>query len=369
MNPEDATPLRIAIAVEHFRSGVGGGENIALDVVRELRRRGHRVLVCAVTGDDTGDFVRVAPEATAAAAKAWGAQLLVDWGIRMPADVHYLHGGPHEIFLRYSVYSAPAAFRWWKRLEFRFKPKHRKAAREQRVLFADKNAAYLAVSRFVAGQVAEATAPLQPRIRVLYNPVDPVRFSPETAKALRGPVRERLGIASGDIVFAWVAHNPGLKNLRLLLKIFPEIHRQNPPAKLLVVGKRKPAVQAPWLVYAGALDRPEEAYSASDALLHPTYYDTFANVVTEALACGIPVLCSDRAGASEVMAGRDCGAVLPVVGAGVEAEWSPAILALIADPASRKKQGENGRAVALELGFQGYADRLEEELRGFIAKR
>lgn len=361
--------MRIAIAVEHFRSGVGGGENIALDVVRELRRRGHRVLVCAVTGDDAGDFARVSPETTAATAKAWGAQLLVDWGIRVPADVHYLHGGPHEIFLRYSVYSAPAVFRGWKRLEFRFKPKHRKAAAEQRALFADDKAAYLAVSDFVAKQVAEATAPLKPRIRVLYNPVDPVRFSPETAKALRKPVRERLGIDAGDIVFTWVAHNPGLKNLRLLLKIFPEIHRQNPAAKLLVVGKRKPRIRAPWLVYAGALDKPEEAYAASDALLHPTYYDTFANVVTEALACGIPAVCSDRAGASEVMAGRDCGAVLPVVGAGVETAWSREILALIADPVSRERRGRNGREVALELGFQGYADRLEAELRGFIAAR
>lgn len=367
MNP--VAPMRIAIAVEHFRPGVGGGENIALDVVRELRHRGHRVLVCAVTGADSGDFHRCDPCDVAVAAKSWDAELLVDWGIRVPADVHYLHGGPHEVFLRYSVYSAPAWLRFWKRAEFALKPKHRRTVAEQRVLFLDSAAAYLAVSRFVAGQVAEVTAPLKPRIRVLHNPVDTLRFSPEMRMAERDIARSTLGLSRDDIVFVWVAHNPGLKNLKLLLRIFPAIWCANPRVRLLVVGKRPPRLRAPWLVCAGALERPEVAYAAADALLHPTFYDTFANVVTEAMACGLPVVCSDRAGSSEVMSGGECGLVLPVVGANVPRLWADAVLSLASDVTLRARQGERARRVALGMGFPGYVDKLESELRAFIAAK
>lgn len=361
--------MKLAISVEHFRSGVGGGENIALDVVRELRRRGHRVLVCAVSGFDETDFLKVAPADTASAARQWGAQLLIDWGIRVNADVHYLHGAPHKVFLRYAIYATPLWRRWLKRCEFALKGKHRRAIAEQTQFFQNPGASYLAVSNFVAKQVAEVTAPCKPDIRTLHNPVDTRRFSPAVREALHGPVRQRLRIADDAVVFVWVAHNTRLKNLDLLLRIFPEVHRQHPQAVLLVVGKRKPRLSAPWLVYAGALEQPQEAYAAADAMLHPTFYDTFANVVTEALACGIPVVCSDRAGAAEVLHGADCGPVLPVVGKGVERLWLTAVLQIASDRQRRQQQGQNGRKLALTMDFQHYADRLEAELRRFILNR
>lgn len=365
----DLSPMKLAISVEHFRPGVGGGENIALDVVRELRRRGHRVLVCAVSGHDDTDFLRIAPAQTAQAARAWGAQLLVDWGIRTDADVHYLHGGPHQVYLRYAIHATAPALRWWKRWEFALKGKHRRAIAEQARFFHDPGASYLAVSGFVARQVAEVTAPLQPDIRVLHNPVDTRRFSPQVRQQLRHPVRQRLGIAADAVVFVWVAHNVRLKNLGLLLRIFPALYRHNPQVRLLVVGKRSPRLQAPWLVYAGAMEQPEEAYAAADVMLHPSYYDTFANVITEALACGIPVVSSDRAGAAELLPGADCGPVLPVVGKGVEAQWANALTAFATDPELRRRQGENGRRLALTLDFNQYADQLESELRRFIRNR
>jgi len=39
----------------------------------------------------------------------------------------------------------------------------------------------------------------------------------------------------------------------------------------------------------------------ADALVHPTYYDAFANVCLEAMAAGLPVLSSRNAGVSELM--------------------------------------------------------------------
>lgn len=361
-------PLRLAISTEHFRRGVGGGENIAMDVVDEMRRRGHSVMVCAVTGDDPIDFARIAPEDTPEYARACGVDLLVDWGVRMNADVHYMHGGPHGVFLRYSAMTVPAWLRPFKRLEFALKPKHRKTVAEQAAFFAYPEIAYLAVSDFVAGQVAEVV-PSGTDIRTLYNPVDTRRFSPENRRLGRDAARARFGIAEDAVVFVWVAHNPGLKNLKLLLRIFPEVRRRAPNAVLLVVGKRRPRKRADWLVYAGAVERPEEVYAASDALVHPTFYDTFANVVTEAMACGLPVLCSDRAGAAEVMRGVECGEVLPVVGEGIGRLWCESIVRLALSPVLREALGAEARRVAETMDFQAYADRLEAEFRRFAAQK
>lgn len=358
--------MRIAITLAHFRSGVGGGENIALDVVRALRLRGHQVLVLALTGDSDADFMQVPLSRTREAARDWGADLLVDWGIRVAADVHYLHGGPHEVFLRYAVYTAPKWLRFWKKAEFFLKPKHRKVLRDQRALFDQNGTGYLAVSEFVASQVREMTSSTRPRIRVLPNPVDVKRFNPDTCRQLRDGARASFGIPEDAFTFVWVAHNPGLKNLRLLLKILPVIYRSLPLVRLLVVGKRPPRMSAPWLVCAGGLDRPETAYAAADALLHPTYYDTFANVVTEAMSCGLPVICSDRAGAAEVILRAGGGKVLPVVGPDVESLWANAICRLVTAPVERTAQAKDAREAALELDFDKYIVGLEQELRGFV---
>lgn len=45
----------------------------------------------------------------------------------------------------------------------------------------------------------------------------------------------------------------------------------------------------------------ERAFGAADALLLPTPYDSFAMVVSEAMACGLPVVVSQEAGVVELI--------------------------------------------------------------------
>src|SRR5947209_5603213 len=58
------------------------------------------------------------------------------------------------------------------------------------------------------------------------------------------------------------------------------------------------AAQVRFLGYCADM---RDCYFASDFLAHPTFYDPCANVVPEALACGLPIVTSRYNGAAELL--------------------------------------------------------------------
>src|SRR5206468_10833037 len=64
------------------------------------------------------------------------------------------------------------------------------------------------------------------------------------------------------------------------------------------------------VIFMGRTDHVEQIYAAADAFLLPTHYDSFALVVTEAMACGLPVVVSREAGASELIQHGENGLLL-----------------------------------------------------------
>ena len=49
------------------------------------------------------------------------------------------------------------------------------------------------------------------------------------------------------------------------------------------------------------MDNPADFYRGSDFMLFPTLYDSFANVIGEALCCGLPVITTQQAGGAEMV--------------------------------------------------------------------
>jgi len=66
-------------------------------------------------------------------------------------------------------------------------------------------------------------------------------------------------------------------------------------------------------------------YSAANLFLLPSRHENFGNVVVEALACGCPVVISDKVGLHDEVSDGGVGWVLPRV----EALWTESITKLI----------------------------------------
>ena len=365
--------MHIGLILEHLSAQSGGAEGFALTVARELMRRGHRLSVCAADGGGLeGANVLLGPLAAAAARlRPLAVDLVVDWGLNVPADLHRLGGGTHREFQRLVLEASPLPLRLAKRLFYAWSPRHCRTARREVELLSQPGVQVLAVSRFVADQVLRTVPLPTARLHVLHNGVDTQRFAVGGPDGVRAAERARLGLGEQDIVFLLVAHNLGLKGFGLLREVFAAGHRQFPAARLLLLGRHDPGLRAPWFVYAGSSSRPEAAYAAADALLHPTLYDACANVVLEAMASGLPVVSSDRNGSAEVLTDGLDGHILPVVGRrrDIRSRWLQAVAELSASPERRRELGTRARRRAESLTIGAYVDRFEALLRQVLATR
>jgi UDP-glucose:(heptosyl)LPS alpha-1,3-glucosyltransferase len=250
-----------------------------------------------------------------------------------------------------------------------FTPRYSRTFHREERLLRDASGDILAVSSFVADQVCRWAGPCEERLHVLLNGVDADRFRAPQDPGQRATMRQSWGLGEDDVAFLFVAHNLRLKNLRLLTGVFADLHPACPHLKLVVVGKRAPRIQAPWLVYAGQTDRPEEAYWAGDALLHPTLYDACANVVLEAMASGLPVASSDSNGSAERIRNGESGWVLPVHGPGAATTWADLVRRLGTGSGLRAQVGQRAAVAATGWSMDQYVRGFESVLASALARQ
>jgi len=112
--------------------------------------------------------------------------------------------------------------------------------------------------------------------------------------------------------------------------------------------------------FLGALQDVSPAYRAADALVHPTLEDTFAMVVLEAMAHGLPVVVSAAAycGISGLL-GHGDNALL-VEDPRSTAQLGAALNQITSDPALRRQLGEQARLFASGYRWEDIARQQEE---------
>lgn len=140
------------------------------------------------------------------------------------------------------------------------------------------------------------------RIHVVYNGVDLQAFSPATdseQETEEKPVRllfvgqdfRRKGLAPLLEALSLGSEASFLPTLKVIGRDDPTPYRKL--AEVLGVADR--------VSFEGASGNISEAYRSADLFVFPTFYDPFANVCLEALACGLPVLTTTTNGSSEVV--------------------------------------------------------------------
>ena len=343
----------------------GGAENFAFRLSRALSERGHEMHVVTDRGGPVpGISVYHGIARIQRVLEEVRPDLSIDWGFNHPADIHRLGGGSHEYFLKHSLHAYHGLLRWYKWLRSR-SPKHKAMIRKQRKILGRPGAFFVANSRFAADQVIASGANPE-AVAVLHNGVDTSMFRPEKGKEKVERLRAAWGLAPSDVAVLFVAHNLLLKNFALLRELFRRLASQAPHMKLIVVGKRRPSFMPPNSVYAGELSDMVTCYEAADCLAHPTFFDSCANVVLEAMSTGLPVVASNVCGAHELVEEGKSGFVLAVTGKRTEIreQWLKTLQVLGTDEGLRRRMGAAGREAMLNNDFGWYVTRLE----GFMKK-
>lgn len=340
--------LRAAF-VKHRYVASGGGERYLEWLLRGCAGRGHEVHVIT-TGWPEGERspwrvhavpaasgpaarrLRAFSRAAARQAREGGFDVTVSLERTECQDVWRAGEGVHRVWLDRRRSFEPAWKVWLSR----------RTARQRALL--DLEAAAVARTPFVIANsdlvrrdIESVYGGRHGRIAVIHNGVPADRFTLDARDAHRRDERARRGLGPDQPLLLFVGSGFRRKGLAELLAALASL----PDARLIVLGRDPPG---PWRAAArraGAAGRAAfdgtaadlvPLYHAADAVVLPTWFDSFSNVGLEAMRCGTPFVTTRFAGAHEL--------VRP--GANGEVVASPAAIGELA--AAIRRAVEAGRA-------------------------
>lgn len=210
-------------------------------------------------------------------------------------DVYRAGDGLHRVWLERRKQFAP----WWKRLIVGFGAFHRNMMLLEARTLDPANTKHIIVNSEMVREEITHHFPAFPqeRIHLVRNGVDVKRFQNVDRKA----ARKRFGLKDDDFALVFVGSGWERKGLPWLLQ-FMAARSDDPSLKLLVVTRdRMRGKVPPNVILTGPLNDVESAYAAADVLTFLPIYEPCSNVVTEALATGIPAITTRFNGASELI--------------------------------------------------------------------
>jgi glycosyltransferase involved in cell wall biosynthesis len=171
------------------------------------------------------------------------------------------------------------------------------------------------VSGLVACQVAKYFQ--RTDVVVIPNSVDSTRFSSSLRMEMRVLARGRFHLSSSDFVLLLIGNDLKKKGLDCLLAAAAAC-RDLSLTLLVVGGDRRTEYEAmvrnfglgERVLFLDASPDVMEFYAAADAYVGPSLEDAYGLPILEAMACGLPVIASSRAGVSEIITHRKNGMTL-----------------------------------------------------------
>jgi glycosyltransferase involved in cell wall biosynthesis len=210
----------------------------------------------------------------------------------------------------------------------------------------------LVISQFVGRSVIAAGFPPE-KVYCVHNGVDPKIWHDDTDRNL---VREEFDLSSEAPLLVSISRLDPQKGHKLLLQALALVRNQVPAIKLLIVGGEAPEVGDSYgsvlqrltheldldeqVIFTGPRSDVQHILAASDLFALPADGEGFGLSFAEAMAMKRPVVGLDNGGTPEVVEHGKSGLLSP---AGDAQQLAEHILALVDDPALRKRMGEYGR--------------------------
>lgn len=179
-------------------------------------------------------------------------------------------------------------------------------------------------------------------------------------------LRQKWGVTPETPVALYVGRIAAEKNLPLVIRAFDRLREDLPDARLVLVGDgpMRPSLQRqrPDLIFAGMRKGEDLArhYASGDLFLFASVTETFGNVVTEAMASGLPVVAFDYAAPREHLVEGNNGWLAPF-------DDDEAFLAATRRAAAARRRwqelGSQARTTAEHLSWPSIVARYEDYLR------
>jgi UDP-glucose:(heptosyl)LPS alpha-1,3-glucosyltransferase len=379
--------MNIAFCYESVLPRMGGCETYIANLARRLVADGHEVHLYARRWDADAlpdlHYHRIATPSFPRCLRPWffssaclrqlrygNHEVTIGFDKIAGLDVFYPQGGVYAASVDFNLlkHRHPLVRRALKLLKW-IDPAHLSFRALEKNQFAGQNAVYVAISDMVSRHMKEWYGVGEPNLRVLHIATPPDRFDETDRPKRRHQMRLRWNLAPDRVAALFVGMNPRLKGLEPLLRAMQLL--EDKPLDLLVVGRPNlPGFQrlarrlgVDRVHFVGYCSDMRDAYFAADLLVHPTFYDPCANVVLEALACGLPVITTRHNGAGELLhpAGDDgiCaeGMVLDDPHDHERLSWA---LERMLDPARRRQCAAAARRTSAAWTF-------EDHYRGLLA--
>lgn len=331
--------MKIALAIERFSRHAGGAESYGVDLANALISNGWEVHLYGYEwdGNPQGAIfhrIRKLPSFAPASIKILSFafehrrmirecdyDIVLGFGNTLEMNVYQSHGGVHALSSarKLNAIGSPI-LRKLKGLLMRIAPKYHVRAWIESAPFRKRpEPVIIAISDMIKRDMVEYYGHESRDIRLVYNGVDPSRFS--TLKSGRGhKLRKGMGFKD-ETLFLFMAYDFRKKGVKQLLNAANILkHRVGAGRFGVVIVGAKPSREllnitskyelTSMVRFTGPTKNPEDYYSACDVFVLPTFYDACSLVVFEAMISGLPCITTIHNGAAGIITDQFNGSVL-----------------------------------------------------------
>ena len=156
----------------------------------------------------------------------------------------------------------------------------------------------IAISEFTKKEIARLCGVTQDKIAIVYLGVDHSKYHPMDKEVCK----RKLDLSVEEKHILVVASNLKHKRMDLTKKVFDKIRQQRKDIKMIKGGYGE-SLEGQGIISPGWVPESQmpALFNAADVYLHTSEYEGFGLPILEAMACGVPVVVSNKASIPEVV--------------------------------------------------------------------